>query len=313
MQEVKLLAASVTKQGHKAVTYQVRYPAIIHAEVLRHRMFGQNYSSFRAIPASRMREDVACAGFGPYAWQKAHKGMQGYEYFVEKADIDTIDEIWGEAACKMQDSHKELTDLGVTKQLANRLLQPFTYMTGLITTTEIENFFYLRCPKLYMDGQVFRSRKSLVKYLDKTGCQDEMRTEEYMRSINKSTAEIHIQALAEEMYDLYQEAEFKLLEPGEYHLPYPGTIEGNTVKAARVSYSNHLKPLELAVAKEKYNSLLAQKHASAFEHCLKAMSDEEYDAFTHTYIHPETDEFIVERGWCRNYRGFISHRFEVGL
>ena len=38
--------------------------------------------------------------------------------------------------------------------------------------------------------------------------------------INKSQAEIHIQALAEAMWDAYNESTPKLLKEGEYHIPF---------------------------------------------------------------------------------------------
>jgi hypothetical protein len=35
---------------------------------------------------------------------------------------------------------------GVTKQICNRYLEPFMWHTVLVTSTEWENFFKLRCP-----------------------------------------------------------------------------------------------------------------------------------------------------------------------
>ena len=46
---------------------------------------------------------------------------------------------------------QEIEGTSVTKQLCNRLLEPFMWHTVLLTGTEFENFFELRLPSYVID------------------------------------------------------------------------------------------------------------------------------------------------------------------
>src|ERR1700748_3330482 len=59
----------------------------------------------------------------------------------------TLTEFWLMIRDKIVESVLLLYCLGVTKQLCNRLLEPFMWHTVIITSSEWENFFALRCPK----------------------------------------------------------------------------------------------------------------------------------------------------------------------
>ena len=45
-----------------------------------------------------------------------------------------------------------MSSLGVTKQICNRILEPFLYHTVLLTASHFENFFNLRCPSYRVGG-----------------------------------------------------------------------------------------------------------------------------------------------------------------
>ena len=66
----------------------------------------------------------------------------------------------------------------------------------------------------------FKTRKEVSDFLKEKNIDTTNWTEEKWQSINKSQAEIHIQALAEAMWDQFQESTPKLLKVGEYHLPF---------------------------------------------------------------------------------------------
>jgi hypothetical protein len=147
----QIVADSVNIQGDRITTYVLTYPRIIHAEVMTHRMFSRNAASSRAIPFERMLKMVEEDPFVPIAWQKDHKGMQGMEYFTELTTIERLNEMWLAASRQAILMSKVLSSNDVTKQLCNRLLEPFMWYTCLVTATEFSNFFELRMPCYEID------------------------------------------------------------------------------------------------------------------------------------------------------------------
>ena len=213
----QIVADSVNKQGNRITTFLLTYPRFIHGELMTHRMFSRNSASSRAIPFKKMVKMVEEDPFIPIAWQKDHKGMQGNEYL--DFNVPSCTGEWLRARSQAVRFAKELNAHGVTKQLCNRLLEPFMWHTVLVTATEWDNFFELRCPR-YVNGydEEFRSRKD---YLNGTA-EPEMypKTEEQWWKLSQSSAEIHIQALAETMWDAMNESIPNQLEAGEYHVPF---------------------------------------------------------------------------------------------
>lgn len=115
-----------------------------------------------------------------------------------------------------------MASIGVTKQIANRILEPFIYHTALITATEWQNFFELRCPKYeyYFDhsetATVFKSKKDLISQA--TYRQNEPL--DYWLSLNKGAGEIHIMDLAEKVWDAMNTSTPKILSDREGHIPF---------------------------------------------------------------------------------------------
>ena len=286
-----------------------------------HRVFSRNSASSRAIPFEKMVKMVEDDPFTPIAWQKHHSGMQGTEYIVEKDDIQQCTQVW----LKARDyAIKQATSLGnaegftkVTKQLCNRLLEPFMWHTVLLTGTEFENFFELRCPKYTVNWYPscrpealeptqasFKSRKDAINYTE--GECNNWKEQDW-RDSNESQAEIHIQALAEAMWDAMNENTPKELKEGEYHIPFGDKIsdgelrdyfynvENNpdpsftayqeaklkisTARCARLSYMNFDGEIDYEKDIKLHDQLLESRHLSCFEHCARAMSDKEYYSF----------------------------------
>jgi thymidylate synthase ThyX len=155
MIKAEIVGDSLSPQGHRITSFLLTYPRIIHSELMTHRMFSRNSASSRAIPFKRMVESVMNNPFIPIAWQKDHKGMQGTEYLIDS----TLKEDW----LKQRDSAifiaDRLNEKGVTKQLCNRLLEPFMWHTTLVTATEFDNFFELRNPVYEIDLDNLESLK----------------------------------------------------------------------------------------------------------------------------------------------------------
>jgi hypothetical protein len=265
-------------------------------------MFSRNSASSRAIPFEKMVKSVQENPFIPIAWQKDHKGMQGTEYLTDELSVQFATSNWLTARDWAIKSAKSLnsTDNGyeaVTKQLCNRLLEPFMWHTVIITSGKegLENFFNLR---------------------------------------NHKDAEIHIQELAKRMLKVYNESTPKQLQTDEWHIPFSDewysasssfNLKVSTAKCARVSYTvvgeeskepNYENDIKL------HDRLLESGHFSPFEHCAKVMSDEEYQSYRkgkhevtlmdntenkYWFIEDESGEL----GWCNNFKGFIQYRYLI--
>lgn len=359
--KAEIVADSISPQGNRITTFLLTYPRIIHAELMTHRLFSRNSASSRAIPFEKMVKMVEEDPFIPIAWQKDHKGMQGTEYFTDNLSIQFARSNWLSAKDNAIKGAKSLysTENGyesVTKQICNRLLEPFMWHTVLVTATEWDNFFNLRCPKYRnLDSQlIYKSKKDFLikEYLDFSPYKAEG-----WYSINESQAEIHIQALAEAMWDVMNESTPKKLQPGEWHIPFgdkidlhvnhpfiskitekiyntdtmnaclptidfKGLIEDYSIKiatarCARLSYMTFDNEIDYEKDIQLHDKLLLDKHMSPFEHCARAMSDDEYSAFYKGEITP-MDGYLIGRckpargsGWCNNFKGFIQYRYMI--
>lgn len=317
MYKCNILADSKDNRGNRITSFLLTYPRIIHAELMTHRMFSRNSASSRAIPFKKMVKQVEKDPFIPIAWQFDHKGMQGNEYVTEESDyggIEARNTSWLEARDKAVEQAKDLYSMDTTKQLCNRLLEPFMWHTTLVTATEWENFFELRCP-MYVSNkhEIFKSKKDFIKANPYMYPKSELS----WRSINKGQADIHIQAIAELMWDAYNENVPKQLEEGEWHVPFSDNItdmdlalitdsfknvfqvqEGYarkykntsneldnikikiaTARCARLSYMTFDNKIDYEKDIQLHDQLLKDKHFSPFEHCARVMSDEEYYNF----------------------------------
>ena len=162
--KAEVVADSINQQGDRLTSLLITFPRIILAEVNTHRMLSKNTSSSRAIPFKKMVESVENDPFIPIAWQKPHSGMQGNEYYdhtlteeVGGLDYTNLPRRWLRArdtAVSMAEiMADEKMNMPVTKQLANRLLEPFMWTTMLITGSKEgwDNFFRLRNPVYELD------------------------------------------------------------------------------------------------------------------------------------------------------------------
>ncbi len=158
MYKCEIVADSVSPQGNRLTTFKVTYPRIIHAELMTHRVFSRNASSSRAIPVKKMIQYVRDNMFIPLAVQKAHKGMQGSDYF-EGVELEQAKQLWIESAELTLKIAEKMEKFGITKQLINRILEPYQYYQVLVTATEFDNFFELRMPCYEIDLDDLESLK----------------------------------------------------------------------------------------------------------------------------------------------------------
>lgn len=334
--KAEVICDSKNKQGDRITTFIVEFPRMILAELNTHRMFSRNSASSRALPFKKMVKMVEENPFIPIAWQKDHKGMQGTEYI---SDVNILKEDWILSSKSAIQNAIDFNEAGVTKQLCNRLLEPFMMHKVLITATEFENFFKLRCSQyeyVKKNGEkvYFRSKKEYSESLDTSSISGL----DWLK-INKGQGEIHIMDLAEKMWDAINESTPKELKEGESHIPFGNNIDTEmicevldesggdpdkyheldsddideikikiaTARCARTSYNNFDGSSDYEKDIKLYDNLLEMSHMSPFEHVSKCMSGEEYSQYQKVTpcMGGETWE---EFGWCRNFRGFIQLR-----
>lgn len=345
------ILASQNEFGQRIDTMLVTFPRFILAELNTHRMLSKNSASSRAIPTHKLLKIIEENPFIPIAWQKEHKGMQGFEYY-EGYDSSRLDSIWMESKDHNIRQVKKLIGLEngyednkATKQIANRLLEPFMRHTVLISGTEWENFFELRCPQYQSPVSTSigfcRSWKDLVanhgnqENIDKLNAMNQIER----LQLNKGQAEIHMVALAEAMWDARNEAKVQQLKAGEWHIPFGDKIDTSKIINAEHGTEGQLHQLKVKIStamaartsytvvgderEVSYQTLIGIHdkmaiarpfHASPFEHCARAMNEQEYELNIKgtlqwtggQYDKPlPTDE---SEGWCRNYRGFVQYR-----
>lgn len=348
MISAKILADSISERGDRITTYLLTFPRIILAEFNTHRTFSRNSASSRAIPFKKMVESVETNPFIPIAWQKDHKGMQGTEYLTDELSIQFAKSNWLTARDWAVSSAKALnnSDNGyeaVTKQLCNRLLEPFMWHTVICTATDYDNFFNLRCPEylvswypadrpeaLEPSQAIFKSKNDAIA---RTEGECDGWTEEDWRECNISQAEIHIQALAEAMWDAMNESSPKVLGIGEWHIPFANTISHGILEDEVIfkdpnwkkvwidpyegnpEYEKYVNGLNLKIATAKcarvsYTTVGSENksvYTADIELYNRLLESGHMSPFEHcAQVMCETDYY--ERPWSRNFKGFKQYR-----
>jgi hypothetical protein len=143
----KVLADSISPAGVRLTTLEVTMPRIVLAEFNTHRMFSRNSASSRAIPVDKRIKAIEEDPFVPTAFGRNQKGMQAGDA-LEGAEAEQAKLAWLCARDEAVRYAQKLAELGVHKQYANRLLEPFSWHTVIVTATEWENFFGLRISPL---------------------------------------------------------------------------------------------------------------------------------------------------------------------
>lgn len=282
--QAKIIEDSISIEGKRITTFQLLYPRFIHAELLTHRVFSRNASSSRAIPVKKMIQMVREEPAMPIHWGKNQPGMQANEELL-LGDRYRAEVLWREAAQKAASVAERMMEMGLHKQVANRILEPFQHISVVLTATDLDNWFELRA---HPDAQP------------------------------------EIQALAIEMQKAIAESIPHELDVGEWHLPYVTLDDRNdrffknnpellrqvsAARCCRVSYLRH----DGTAASVSDDLALCEKlvgakplHASPFEH--QATPDYYVkDMEAGHWKQPELHGNFT--GWCQ-YRKMIEDRFK---
>jgi thymidylate synthase ThyX len=239
--KAEIICDSIGEHEVRITSAILTYPRFIHSELMTHRAFSRNAASSRAIPVDKMLASVIANPARPVHWGKAQRGMQAYES-LGLAEAEAAIKLWDKAALANIEIAKELLNLGVHKQVANRLLEPFAHMTTLVTATDFHNFFSLRAdPEAQPEFQVL-GFNLLTAYLDSTP---------------------------------------KILKPGDWHIPFGDRmpevpqemrLKIATARAARLSYMTFDGVIDPDKDYALHDSLKESGHWSPFEHCAQCLA-----------------------------------------
>jgi hypothetical protein len=152
-----ILASRHPITGRAVHTLHLRYPRIIHAELMTHRVFCRNARSSRAVPVKTMLEEIRTTPFVPWHWTRNQGGMQGVGgwdakvlllgsagQFVDASEPVDREAAWLHGRDMMCDLAESFSKAEFHKQVANRLVESFMWIDVLVTATDWANFLHLR-------------------------------------------------------------------------------------------------------------------------------------------------------------------------
>jgi hypothetical protein len=175
-----MIEHSISPEGVTLKSMQVTMHRFVLAEFNTHKMISKSFRSSRAVPVAKLLAEVRENPAMPVVWLQNQKGMQGGAVMGDNQRAE-CEWIWRKAAVSAADHAEVLMHKGLHKGWANRLLEPYLYVHGIVTATDLENFYALRCHE---------------------------------------DAQPEIRVLAEAMRACERASTPKMLQPGEWHLPY---------------------------------------------------------------------------------------------
>jgi hypothetical protein len=220
---------------------------MVLADLTRHRMLSWSVESTRARPTESLIEQVEQNPYIPTFLERS-KGMQGGPPLRGAARTRATSR-WLIARDHALEAARGL--LGTSKQHVGRLLEPWLYVTAIISGTDWQNFFVLRGHPLM-------------------GAQPEA------------------QRIAQMMEEAYLDSRPRMLGLGEWHLPLvteheravlssPDALEPAYVSAGRcasVSYLKHTRQEDNLASAERWTERLQPfSHWSPSEHPAQCVED----------------------------------------
>ena len=144
---VKILADSIAPCGKRLTTKEWRYPRSIHSEIMTHKMLSKNSASSRAIPTPTLITRVVDDPFVPKYIGANQKGMQAGEELSEEQKT-LARKLWLDGRDNAVDTARKLLELGIHKQVVNRIIEPWMWITIIVSGTEWDNVWGLRCHEM---------------------------------------------------------------------------------------------------------------------------------------------------------------------
>lgn len=131
------------ESGKRLISWEVKAHRWILAEVNTHKVFSRSARSSRAVPFRKMLQEIRDNPAMPVDWRKNQPGMVAGELMTYDEAVDARDR-WLKAAECYAIIAEYVSETGLHKQWVNRLLEPFMWYHGVITATDLNNFWHLR-------------------------------------------------------------------------------------------------------------------------------------------------------------------------
>jgi hypothetical protein len=170
----KVVLDSISPEGDRLTTLEVRMHRFVLAEFNTHRVFSRNSASSRAIPVEKRIRQLWEDPARPISWPREQSGMQGGEELTG-SDLADARLLWSNIeehvlveVSRYIETHDPEDRLH--KSVLNRLLEPFMWHTVVVTSTEWENFFEQRCSPLAQPEIRAAADKMSLAMLASTPC-----------------------------------------------------------------------------------------------------------------------------------------------
>lgn len=309
MYECRVEKDSISPEGKRLVTFVIQFPRSVLAEVVTHRLchdswgefecsisertttrdISKNSASSRAIPFNKMLEKVEQDPYIPQ-WTLNQKGMQG-GFIDDQQQIDTCNAIWMAARDEMIARAKQLAASSVHKQDCNRLLEPWGWVTQVITSSRWSNFFALRCHKAAHPA--FRHIARMMYLAMRKSTPKQLRYGQW-----------HLPFIKDEESEGFEWIpKYGSVYDPRYHSSVggiPELIKYSAARCAWTSYNNHDRDGTPDAMISTWSRLFSEIpiHASPVEHQGTPLPIQEYGS-NQNWNYPK---------WCSNLTGWIQAR-----
>jgi hypothetical protein len=127
--------------GQRILSLELTFHRFILAEVNTYRRWSRSYASSRAVPVEKMLESAVLRMATPAEWIADGPGMTSSSQLTDKDLADAV-KLWTNlgmdvvaAVANYVEAHPDRSSR-LHKSLINRLLEPWQYVTGIITANE---------------------------------------------------------------------------------------------------------------------------------------------------------------------------------
>lgn len=218
MNEPTILRDSISPIGARITTVLFTIPKYTQAELKTHGRQRGNAASSRAIPIAKQLEALQKAPVVPI-FGKNEKGMVSTEPLDEAAQ-EEAKRIWLWARDMMMTATEQLKTVGVHKQWANRLIEPWMWSTNILTATEDawNHFFRLR---------------------------------------TAPDAQPEFRDAARQLFNTYSDSDPKPIAAGEWVRPYVSTVDIQEVWETHEDYLSRISPNERQATVDRLLNLIS--------------------------------------------------------
>jgi thymidylate synthase ThyX len=279
-----IIKDSINENSVRLTTFELEFPRFILAEVNTHKMLSKNSASSRAIPFKKMYEKITTEPAMPVFWGANQSGMQASKE-LEGVQLEAAKSLWIETMKRVMEASSVMEQMGLHKQILNRMGEPWQRMKTVMSGTEWTNLMWLR---------------------------------------DHDAAQPEFHELADCIQQEFDKSVPEKIKPGQWHLPYVdhdtewnyldtnGSIidletarKVSASQCAQVSYRKSDDSVEKAL--DIFDKLVGmdRKHASPFEH--QGTPIRKHAGFE-TWDEGITHLDRAQWKWSANFRDFIQYR-----